>query len=176
MKAQDPIEKQVEYIHFDCKHTFRDGPMPQVGDRVNVNVNGLGPAKVTGYFIEHGFMGICVDVENPPEWALKQNGPGATYHVFGNELRTTPPPPLSEIVEQAGYNLSDIDRIVRAETAFLGFADMLGAKGNYRPSISVDTEDRARLANAYDATQVALNDNRRAFRYGAPGSHRYAGW
>jgi hypothetical protein len=46
---------------------------PAVGDRVLVTVNGLGPGAVTGYFIEHGWLGVYVRLDSPPDWWVKQN-------------------------------------------------------------------------------------------------------
>lgn len=59
---------------------------PAIGDTVVVKVNGIGPAKVRAYFVQHGWLGVHVDPVSPPEWYIKQNGLGAPCHVFGAEI------------------------------------------------------------------------------------------
>ena len=48
-------------------------PLPAIGDRVKVNMNSLGFGIVTGYFVEHSYLGLYVKLENAPEWFTKQN-------------------------------------------------------------------------------------------------------
>ena len=43
-------------------------PLPEIGTEVLVTMNSLGRATVTSYFIEHGFIGIHVQLHNPPAW------------------------------------------------------------------------------------------------------------
>ena len=45
---------------------------PAIGDRVFVNINGFGAGTVRGYFIEFGWLGVYVEVDNPPDWYRKQ--------------------------------------------------------------------------------------------------------
>lgn len=64
-------------------------PIPQVGQRVKINFNGLGSGVVESYFIEHSFVGITVKLEDDPEWHQKQCK-GTWYEgkalVFGQEI------------------------------------------------------------------------------------------
>lgn len=72
------------------------GAPPKIGDRVDVAMNGFGPGTVRGYFVEWGWLGIYVEVDNPPEWYVKQlaqdgarrpaNREGLPM-IFGAELR-----------------------------------------------------------------------------------------
>lgn len=60
---------------------------PKVGERVKVTMNGLGPAVVTGYAVQDGFLGVLVKLESPPEWHVKQNfGRMGDSLVFGPEI------------------------------------------------------------------------------------------
>lgn len=46
--------------------------LPAINDRVYVSMNSLGYAKVVGYLESHGWLGIMVAFENPPDWHKKQ--------------------------------------------------------------------------------------------------------
>jgi len=64
---------------------------PAIGERLTVRMNGLGPAKVVGYFTEGGYLGLRVKLETPPVWWIKQNADklakGETdSYVFGSEV------------------------------------------------------------------------------------------
>lgn len=63
---------------------------PVAGEIANVNGNGIGPAKVVGYFVEGGWLGLLVKPFNPPEWFVRQNGYDARCHVFGAEIGAEP--------------------------------------------------------------------------------------
>tara|TARA_R100000781_G_scaffold110156_1_gene75432 strand:+ start:144 stop:515 length:372 start_codon:yes stop_codon:yes gene_type:complete len=45
------------------------GRLPEIGDTVQLRINGLGPALVTGHFIEHGWLGFYAKPLDPPQWA-----------------------------------------------------------------------------------------------------------
>lgn len=65
-------------------------PIPQIGDRVAINFNELGTGIVESYFVEHGFCGLTVRLDNPPAWKVRQHA--GTRHegiamVFGAELK-----------------------------------------------------------------------------------------
>ena len=53
-------------------------PLPRIGDRVKVNMNGIGVAKVVGYFSSPGgkdsgiFLGVMALPEDPPKWLRDQ--------------------------------------------------------------------------------------------------------
>lgn len=57
-----------------------------------------------------------------------------------------------------------LDCITRDKHVSQSFADLLGAAGNYRPTIDVRNKAGLMLADAYDAAQATLGDARRAFR------------
>ncbi len=58
-----------------------------------------------------------------------------------------------------------LDRLARRCTAFASFVALLSAPADYRPSIRLDLlgRDGAALARAYDRSQAAWGDPRRAF-------------
>lgn len=47
-------------------------PLPAIGERIYVDMNQLGYASVVGYLESHGWLGLMVKFENPPEWFHKQ--------------------------------------------------------------------------------------------------------
>lgn len=59
---------------------------PAIGANIYVTINGCGPAVVTGYFIEGGFLGVRCRLTNPPEWHVKRNKGNPNGHVFGPEF------------------------------------------------------------------------------------------
>lgn len=61
-------------------------PPPGIGDVVRVRINAIGPATVTGYFVESGFLGVIVKPHSPPEFYTKQNGGAVPGHSFGAEI------------------------------------------------------------------------------------------
>lgn len=47
-------------------------PLPQLGDRIYITMNGIGWAIVKGFFASHGYLGVMTKPENPPEWLKTQ--------------------------------------------------------------------------------------------------------
>jgi hypothetical protein len=72
-----------------------DGPPPRLGTRILVKMNGLGYGTVRGYFIESGWLGVHVELENPPDWWKKQTagitGKRLWSTVFGMEVAASTP-------------------------------------------------------------------------------------
>lgn len=62
------------------------GDPPAIGGRVNCRINGLGLATVTGYFVQGGYLGVTVKLDEPKSWYLKQNGGNVVGHSFGAEI------------------------------------------------------------------------------------------
>jgi hypothetical protein len=73
--------------------------IPNIGDMVTINMNGLGSGVVQGYFIEgsgEGFLGVYVKLDNPPKWWTAQQAKYKTLFgrkdgcamVFGAELKS----------------------------------------------------------------------------------------
>jgi hypothetical protein len=65
--------------------------LPRVGARVRVDMNRFGWGTVTGYFVEHGWLGVEVKIDQPPAWWVKQqkerNEPiDSVGHFFGIDL------------------------------------------------------------------------------------------
>lgn len=66
--------------------------IPQVGEQIVITVNGIGPARVQGYFVEHSFAGVIAKPLAPPDWfkrnvANDKKGPlGDCAGVFGAEF------------------------------------------------------------------------------------------
>jgi hypothetical protein len=59
---------------------------PAVGEKIEITMNGIGEATVTGYFAEEGWLGVRFRAHNPPEWYVKQNGRDCIGHAFGVEI------------------------------------------------------------------------------------------
>ena len=82
------IEQPLKsYTEFEQLAWVSKMPIPKVGDEVNVTINGIGRSIVLKYFVEHGFIGLLVQPQNPPTWYwhLKQNGADEPCHVFPAE-------------------------------------------------------------------------------------------
>jgi hypothetical protein len=47
-------------------------PLPQLGDRIYITMNGIGWATVKGFFTSEGFIGVMTLAENPPQWLVEQ--------------------------------------------------------------------------------------------------------
>ena len=73
------------YTEFEQLQWVANKPLPAVGSEVEVKINGIGRSIVLKYFVEHGFIGLVVQPQNPPTWYIKQNGADAPCHVFPAE-------------------------------------------------------------------------------------------
>lgn len=55
-------------------------PIPALGSKVTITMNGIGPAKVVGYFYESvhdgAWVGIMTLPTKPPQWLKEQNAKG----------------------------------------------------------------------------------------------------
>jgi len=60
--------------------------LPGIGERVQVNMNGLGAGEVVAYFKERQWIGVEVALDQQPDWHLKQTGRGSHALVFGIEV------------------------------------------------------------------------------------------
>lgn len=56
-----------EYLNWSAKF-----PLPRIGDRIHITMNGIGPANVVGFFKEEGFIGVMTKAINPPQWLVNQ--------------------------------------------------------------------------------------------------------
>jgi len=66
--------------------------IPEIGERVKVKVNDIGEGIVVGYFVECGYLGVKVelDEETRAEWHKRQN-PDINYALpFGIEIKRWP--------------------------------------------------------------------------------------
>lgn len=68
--APDAIKSQKE-LPKELKWGSEKRP-PAIGDRVSINFNQLGGGVVESYFWEHGWLGVCVKLNNAPAWKRKQ--------------------------------------------------------------------------------------------------------
>lgn len=87
------------YVHGQCEggmpipsptglpRWYNAAPVPAIGTVVEVTMNRIGMATVTGYFVEEGFLGLIITIHNPPEWHRKANRDLKNGHVFGTEIR-----------------------------------------------------------------------------------------
>lgn len=48
-------------------------PLPAVGDKVTITMNGIGPATVVGYFASDDFLGVMTKALAPPAWLRRQS-------------------------------------------------------------------------------------------------------
>jgi hypothetical protein len=62
--------------------------IPAIGEKVRITFNGLGTGVVTGYFAEHGWLGLYVVLDVQPAWRTKQGVPASQpAMVFGAEVK-----------------------------------------------------------------------------------------
>jgi hypothetical protein len=47
--------------------------LPEIGERINIHMNGIGQAIVKGYFHEHDWVGVLAKPLKPPKWYVEQN-------------------------------------------------------------------------------------------------------
>lgn len=62
-------------------------PPPAIGTRITITMNRLGPATVTGYFAEDGWLGLLVTLHDAPDWHRKQRNGDNRGHIFGPEFK-----------------------------------------------------------------------------------------
>ena len=88
-------------------------------------------------------------------------------------------PQQSELLDLAKQLVSDIDfwgseealaghidALISRNTAFADMADLLDAKGDYRPSLDCRVAFNVAIADAYDREQMKRGSDKRAYRYG----------
>jgi hypothetical protein len=63
--------------------------------------------------------------------------------------------------------LEQLDALVKKQTAFASFSELIHAPGNYRPTLYVFRKANAIIAHHYDLAQAARGDSRRAYRVNA---------
>jgi hypothetical protein len=62
-------------------------PPPAIGTRITVTMNSIGPGTVRGYFVEDNWLGLLVELHDPPIWWRKQNPDWPLGHIFGPEFK-----------------------------------------------------------------------------------------
>jgi hypothetical protein len=67
------------------------GPhIPEIGAKVRITFNQLGTGTVESYFVEYGWLGVCVLLDKVPEWKRRQQADDlnkcAVALVFGREI------------------------------------------------------------------------------------------
>jgi hypothetical protein len=66
--------------------------------------------------------------------------------------------------------MDTLDKLVRENSAFVSFTDLINAHGSYRPSLECGSEegfeDRIIIADAYDQAMKTMGYPKRAYRYG----------
>ena len=63
------------YTEFEQLQWVANKPLPAVGSEVEVKINGIGRSTVLKYFVEHGFIGLVVQPQNPPDWYKNKTSP-----------------------------------------------------------------------------------------------------
>ena len=98
------IEQAIaSYTEFEKLQWVSTKPIPAIGSEVNVTINGIGRSKVLKYFVEHGFIGLVVQPQNPPTWYIKQNGADELCHVFPAEVEELQVRNEDKSVDEAFY-------------------------------------------------------------------------
>jgi hypothetical protein len=50
-------------------------PIPTIGTPVRITFNNLGTGRICAYFVEHGWLGVAVALDHPPDWRTDQGVP-----------------------------------------------------------------------------------------------------
>lgn len=76
-------------------------PIPAIGDRVHVNINGFGPGTVVAYFLAYAgdtkagnpiyYLGVEVHCDEDPDWYTRHHGGHCHPLVFGAEINGDKP-------------------------------------------------------------------------------------
>jgi hypothetical protein len=82
-----PVWDHGKVMNPDAVKWSHAEPPPPIGARIVVTMNKCGPAVVTGYFVEDGWLGLRCDLTDPPEWHVKQNKGNPAGCVFGPEFK-----------------------------------------------------------------------------------------
>lgn len=63
-------------------------PPPAIGSRINIKLNNVGPATVTGYVVSDGYLGVMAraDEETRPKWHKDHNPDNKPGMAFGCEI------------------------------------------------------------------------------------------
>lgn len=72
---------------------------PELGQRVKINMNGLGPGSIVSFFWEHDYAGVKVKLDTQPDWHKKQGQPPYAL-VFGVEVHAEDAPNGNATTEQ----------------------------------------------------------------------------
>ena len=81
------LTSEAIFVDHPTAKWTREGDIPKLGDEVQACVNNIGQVAITGYFHEHGFVGVKALPLNPPDWYVKQNGAQTECHLFGAEIK-----------------------------------------------------------------------------------------
>lgn len=74
--------------HLDTVKWSNSEPPPAIGATITIKLNGIGPARVLGYFQDANWLGCIVLPLSPPAWYVKQTKqPELGAHVFGAEIK-----------------------------------------------------------------------------------------
>ncbi len=83
---KDAPEARYELPEPPADAKWSGGAVPKRGDQVTINFNGLGQGVVTDYFVEHGYLGLRVKLDQQPKWHADQNDRWPYALVFGKEV------------------------------------------------------------------------------------------
>ena len=99
-------------------------PVPAIGARVRVYMNGFGPALVEAYFHAEGYLGVVCRPDQLPAWFRQQNPGVQEGHFFGRELEPFRPllatpaahaqqanQEMAEQLARAAHGLSQVEEI-----------------------------------------------------------------
>jgi hypothetical protein len=119
---------------------------PAVGETVKCH---LGKGLVTGYFVEAGFLGVKVRLDNPPKWFVRQNGRLCPACLFGAEIT----------------GRTQLDKDVAAISAFEDFGDLEHniREHGYTPTVRCHSDDSGERREAVDRVRQALADRKLPF-------------
>lgn len=75
-----PIATEEKHNHL-TKYSLPDGttlwwsgsqPLPAIGQKITITMNGIGPAIVKDYFSSESYLGVMTLALEPPKWLREQ--------------------------------------------------------------------------------------------------------
>ena len=76
-------------------------PVPALGQEVEATINNLGRGVVVGYQAIDGYLGVNVELTNPPKWHVRDNGGRTTGLLFGVEIDPSPSQDVAKLKDRA---------------------------------------------------------------------------
>lgn len=101
---------------------------PAVGETVYIDANQRGFGTVRGYFLQTGWLGVIIDLLDPPNSYIDRHGGNVPCHAFGAEISAPPAAGPGDIftAEQLGQLRSFYAPLPRIDPCKPTYARLVG--------------------------------------------------